>query len=187
MVRPSSLLLLASLVLSAPLTAQYPGGMGGMGRGRRAEDRRAARSGADRHPDLPTEAELQGPPDLQTLDLAVGIDTIPLAAYGRTVTAYLDSTRAARDSVWVAVERTRPSEDGGPMAGDSSSAAAGRRGAGSAATAWSRLKARDAAFDKQVLKRALAKKDFKKWDRWRADQIDQAEKARAERRRGDAS
>src|SRR5690242_20210454 len=104
-------LILAGLILAAPLAAQYPGGMGGMGGGRMG-GRRGPMMGS-RGPNLPTEPELEGPPDLQTLSLSAEVDTNGLSGYGGVVTAYLDSTRASRDSVWVVLQRMRPGASGG--------------------------------------------------------------------------
>lgn len=169
-------LVLGALVVAAPLTAQYPGGMGGMGR--MGGGRRGAMTGSRSGPNLPTEPELEGPPDLQTLALSADIDTTGLSGYRGVVIAYLDSTRAARDSVWVVLQRLRPGGAGGMSApaGDSLSARGG--GIADAERIWSGLKKQDEQFEKKVLKSSLPKQDYKKWKKWHDDEVDQAKKDR---------
>ena len=177
-------LILVGLILAAPAAAQYPGGMGG---GRMGGGRRGPMMGARSGPNLPTEPELEGPPDLQTLSLSAEVETNGLSGYGGVVTAYLDSTRAFRDSVWVVLQRMRPGASGGMSApaGDSLSARGG--GLADAERIWSALKKEDENFEKKVLKTSLSKQDYKKWKKWHDDEVDQAKKDRdneMQRRRG---
>ena len=189
--RRSGWMLLAALVaLSAPAAAQYPGGgMGGMGGRRGNEGRRREMGGGRAFQDIPTEPEAEGPPDLQTLSLSADVDTTGLAAYGVAVKAYLDSTRAVRDSVWVVLQRMRPGgDDATAIAPDPDATAPGGGPGGGARRGgfdvlrrtWPALKKRDEEFVKSVLKRALPKKDFKKWKKWHDDEVDQAQKDRAD-------
>lgn len=179
--RRSGWLLFAALVaLSAPAMAQYPGGgMGGMGGRPGGERRRGDAGGGRAFQNVPTEPEAEGPPDLQTLSLSADVDTTGLAAYGVAVKAYLDSTRAVRDSIWVVLQRMRPGADGASaMASDPDAAApegsARRGGFDVLQRAWPALKKRDEEFVKSVLRHALPKKDFKKWKKWHDDEVDQA-------------
>lgn len=186
MQRSGWLVLAALLGVGAPAAAQMPGGgMGrGMGGGRMGGGRRGGMSGARSMPNIPTEAEVEGPPDLQTLSLSAEVDTTGLTAYGVAVHTYLDSTRAVRDSIWVALQRMRPGADGAPAAASESSGNPGspdgtrRGGFEMVQRAWPALKERDDAFVKSVLKRALPKKAFKKWKKWYDDEVDQAKKDR---------
>ncbi|MGH7732310.1 MAG: hypothetical protein ACREOE_01075 [Gemmatimonadales bacterium] len=203
MQRSGWLVLAALLAVGAPAAAQMPGGgmgggmggRGGMGGGRMGGGRRGGMNGARSMQNIPTEAEAEGPPDLQTLSLSAGVDTTGLINYGVAVHAYLDSTRAVRDSIWVVLERMRPNPDGTPSAAADSDAngppPAGARDpeAGGARRgrfavlqeSWPTLKKRDDAFVKSVLKRALPKKEFKKWKKWHDGEVDQAKKDRDDR------
>lgn len=199
--RSGWLVLAALLTVSAPAIAQYPGGgmggMGGMGGGRRGEGRRGGMSGARSMQNIPTEPEVEGPPDLQTLSLSANVDTTGLSPYSAAVTAYLDSTRAVRDSIWVVLQRMRPGPDGvtaapsdsdvnaGPPDAGLGGAAGGARRGGFAVLqrSWPELKKRDADFVKSVLKPALPKKEFKKWKKWHDDEVDQAKKDRDDQMR----
>ena len=165
--RSGWLALAALLTLGAPVAAQYPGGGmggmggGGMGGGRMGGGRRGGMSGARSMQNIPTEPEVEGPPDLQTLALSADVDTTGLAAYGVTVRAYLDSTRAVRDSIWVVLERMRTGPDGAiaapsdsdPNAGIRGGRTGGARGSGSAVLqrSWPGLKKQDEALVKSVV------------------------------------
>ncbi|MGB7211705.1 MAG: hypothetical protein WBC97_03685 [Gemmatimonadales bacterium] len=192
MQRSGWLVLAAFLAVGAPAAAQMPGGGmgGGMGgRGGMGGGRRGGMSGARSMQDIPTEAEAEGPPDLQTLSLSADVDTTGLSGYGVAVRAYLDSTRAVRDSIWVVLQRMRPGADGAPAAltdssGNGGSPGGARRGGFSVIQgSWPDLKKRDDAFVKSVLRSALPKKEFKKWKQWHDDEVDQAKKDRDDQMR----
>lgn len=197
MQRSGWLILAAFLTVAAPAAAQYPGGgmggMGGMGGGRMGGGRRSGMIGARSMQNVPTEAEVEGPPDLQTLALSADVDTTGLAAYGVTVRAYLDSTRAVRDSIWVVLQRMRTGPDGSiaapgdpapdPGASDGRPGVARRGGSAVLDRSWPELKKQDEAFVKSVLKSALPKKEFKKWKKWHDDEVDQARKDRDDQMR----
>lgn len=152
--------------------------MGGGMRGGR--ERRPMVSGA-RFSDLPTETEVEGPPDLQTLSLSADVDTTGLSAYATALAAYRDSTRPARDSIWVVLQRTRP---GGDIQAPDSAEGRPRGGFAVVQRLWPDLKKRDEAFIKDALKPAMPKKEFKKWEKWHDDEVDQARKERESERGG---
>lgn len=163
---------------ASPVAAQYPGMMGGRMDG---GSERAPRAPRERLPDLPTEVEIAGPPDLQTLVLAADIDTTGLSAYGKAFAAYRDSTRPGRDSIWVALQQLRPG-------GDPAEGAERRRTAlGLVQRLWPPLQERDERFVKEVLKAALPKKAFKGWEKARDDEVKQARKDREQEWGGEGS
>lgn len=176
--RSTWLALASAMCVALPLSAQYPGGgFGGRGRGM-GGGRRGGMMGARPAADIPTDPEVQGPPDLQLLALTADVDTIPLGAYRSSVASYRDSTRALRDSVWTALQTIEAGRD---LGGDPTD----RRAAFQVVQRlWPALKKRDEGFTRDVLKRQLPKKAFKAWDRAHKEEVDQARQAR-EAERGD--